>query len=55
MILADAQTSGGLPIAAKHRPSIEASFREHDVAFARIGEVVVGEAGPDLRRGILLP
>jgi selenide, water dikinase len=45
LILADAQTSGGLLIAAKHRPSVEAAFREHDVAVARIGEVVAGEPG----------
>ena len=45
LILADAQTSGGLLIAAKHRPSMEAAFREHEVAFARIGEVVAGEPG----------
>ena len=55
LILADAQTSGGLLIAAKHRPSIEASFREHDVAFARIGEVVAGEAGRISVAGSLLP
>jgi len=45
MILADAQTSGGLLIAAKHKPSMEAAFREHGVPFARIGTVVAGEPG----------
>jgi selenide, water dikinase len=45
LILADAQTSGGLLIAAKHKPSIEAAFREHGVPFARIGTVVGGEPG----------
>jgi selenide,water dikinase len=45
VILADAQTSGGLLIAAKHRPSIESAFREYQVPFARIGEVVPGEPG----------
>jgi selenide, water dikinase len=45
MILADAQTSGGLLIAAKHRPSMESAFRDHDVPFARIGTVVAGEPG----------
>jgi selenide, water dikinase len=45
LILADAQTSGGLLIAAKHKPSMESAFREHDVPFARIGTVVAGEPG----------
>jgi selenide,water dikinase len=45
LILADAQTSGGMLIAAKHTPSMEAVFREHEVPFARIGTVVGGEPG----------
>ena len=45
LILADAQTSGGLLIAAKHKPSMEAAFAEHEVPFARIGTVVAGEPG----------
>ena len=45
LILADAQTSGGLLIAAKHKPSMEAAFAEHDVPFARIGTVVAGDPG----------
>jgi selenide,water dikinase len=45
MILADAQTSGGLLIAAKHQPSMGSAFRDHDVPFARIGTVVAGEPG----------
>jgi len=45
LILADAQTSGGLLIAAKHKPSMEAALRDHDVPFARIGTVVAGEPG----------
>jgi selenide,water dikinase len=45
LILADAQTSGGMLIAAKHEPSIEAALREHDVPFTRIGEVVAGDHG----------
>ncbi len=45
LILADAQTSGGMLIAAKHEPSLEAALREHEVPFARIGEVVAGEPG----------
>jgi selenide,water dikinase len=45
LTLADAQTSGGLLIAAKHTPSMEAAFRDHDVPFARIGTIVGGEPG----------
>jgi selenide, water dikinase len=45
LILADAQTSGGLLIAAKHKPSLEAALRDHDVPFARIGTVVSGRPG----------
>jgi selenide,water dikinase len=45
LILADAQTSGGLLIAAKHKPSMEAALRDHDVPFARIGTVVAGTPG----------
>jgi selenide, water dikinase len=55
LILADAQTSGGLLIAAKHRPSIESAFRDHGVAFARIGEVVAGEPGRISVTGSLEP
>jgi selenide,water dikinase len=45
LILADAQTSGGMLIAAKHRPSMEAALREHGVPFAEIGTVVAGVPG----------
>jgi selenide, water dikinase len=45
LILADAQTSGGLLIAAKHKPSMEAALRDHDVPFAKIGTVVAGDPG----------
>jgi selenide,water dikinase len=45
LVLADAQTSGGLLVAARHKPSMEAAFGEHDVPFARIGSVVAGEPG----------
>jgi len=45
LILADAQTSGGLLIAAKHKPSMESAFGEHGVPFARIGTVVAGDPG----------
>jgi selenophosphate synthase len=55
LILADAQTSGGLLIAAKHKPSMEAAFAEHDVPFARIGVVVAGEPGRITVAGSLTP
>jgi selenide, water dikinase len=51
MILADAQTSGGLLIAAKHEPALEAALREEGVPFARIGDVVRGEPGRISVRG----
>jgi selenide, water dikinase len=44
-ILADAQTSGGLLIAATREASLQAAFRARDVPFARIGIVVAGEPG----------
>jgi selenide,water dikinase len=44
-VLADAQTSGGLLIAAKHEPALVEALREHGVPFARIGEVVAGQPG----------
>jgi selenide,water dikinase len=53
LILADAQTSGGLLIAAKHEPAIEAALREEGVPFARIGDVVPGEPGRISVRGSL--
>ena len=52
-ILADAQTSGGLLIAARHEASLEAALRDHDVPFARIGTVVAGEPGHVAVRGAL--
>jgi selenide,water dikinase len=54
-ILADAQTSGGLLIAARHEPAIEAALRAREVPFARIGEVVLGEAGRISVTGSLRP
>ena len=53
MILADAQTSGGLLIAAKHKPSMEAALRDHGVPFASIGTVVAGEPGRIMVSGAL--
>jgi selenide, water dikinase len=55
LILADAQTSGGLLIAAKHEPSLEAALRDHDVSFARIGTIVAGEPGRITVSGSLSP
>ena len=52
-ILADAQTSGGLLIAATGEAGLEAAFRERDVPFARIGSVVAGEPGHVTVRGAL--
>jgi selenide,water dikinase len=54
-ILADAQTSGGLLIAARHEPAIEATLRAREVPFSRIGEVVAGEAGGITVTGSLRP
>jgi selenide, water dikinase len=45
LLLADAQTSGGMLIAARHEPSMEAALRDAGVPFARIGEVVPGTPG----------
>jgi selenophosphate synthase len=44
-LLADAQTSGGLLIAAQRPDELEAAFVERHVSFARIGEVRAGPAG----------
>ena len=52
-ILADAQTSGGLLIAATRESSLETAFRERDVPFARIGSVVAGDPGHIAVRGAL--
>ena len=45
LILADAQTSGGMLVAATRDRSMEEAFREHGVPFSRIGTVVAGEPG----------
>jgi selenide,water dikinase len=45
LTLADAQTSGGMLVAAGHEPTIEVALREHDVPFARIGTVIAGPPG----------
>lgn len=45
MALADAQTSGGLLVAAADAGRLAAALRALDVPFARIGQVVEGPAG----------
>jgi selenide,water dikinase len=53
-ILADAQTSGGLLIAATDEASLETALRDHDVPFARIGTVLAGDPGHIAVRGALV-
>jgi selenide, water dikinase len=55
LVLADAQTSGGLLVAGKQERALEEAFREHEVPFVRIGEVVAGEPGRITVRGALRP
>jgi selenide,water dikinase len=45
LVLADAQTSGGLLIATPHPDALEEALAERDVPSARIGEVAQGAAG----------
>jgi selenide,water dikinase len=45
LVLADAQTSGGLLIGAKHEPALREALDANDVPFARIGDVVAGQPG----------
>lgn len=45
LVLADAQTSGGLLIATRHPDALRAALDERGVAHATIGEVVDGEPG----------
>jgi selenide,water dikinase len=45
IVLADAQTSGGLLIATRHADALETALGDGGVAFAPIGEVVAGEPG----------
>src|ERR671934_1066716 len=45
LVLADAQTSGGLLIAATDDTALEAALEARAVAFARIGTVVAGSPG----------
>jgi selenide,water dikinase len=52
-ILADAQTSGGLLVAATRAGSLEGALGERDISYARIGSVVAGEPGRIVVRGAL--
>jgi selenide, water dikinase len=45
LVLADAQTSGGLLIAAPDPDAMQEALRQADVSFGRIGRVVAGRAG----------
>ena len=45
LVLADAQTSGGLLIATRHADALRVALETRGVAHAEIGEVVVGEPG----------
>lgn len=45
LVLADAQTSGGLLIAATRGEELEGALRRLDVPYARIGETVAGAPG----------
>ncbi len=45
LVLADAQTSGGLLIAATDADALAAALRERGVAFAEVGELREGEPG----------
>jgi selenide,water dikinase len=45
LVMADAQTSGGLLIAASDPEAMAGALREAGVAFGRIGRVVAGRAG----------
>ena len=45
LVLADAQTSGGLLIATRHADELAAALRDRGVEHAEIGDVVAGEPG----------
>ena len=45
LVLADAQTSGGLLIATRHADALEVALDARGVAYAEIGEVVAGRPG----------
>ena len=45
LVLADAQTSGGLLIATHHADALETALRDRGVPVACVGEVVVGTPG----------
>jgi selenide, water dikinase len=45
LLLADAQTSGGLLIATRHADALETALRDRGVVVACVGEVVAGRPG----------
>jgi selenide,water dikinase len=45
MVLADAQTSGGMLIATRHADALRTALEARGAGFAEIGEVVAGESG----------
>jgi selenophosphate synthase len=45
LVLADAQTSGGLLIATRHPEALRVALDAGGVAHAEIGEIVAGEPG----------
>jgi selenide,water dikinase len=45
MVLADAQTSGGLLVATADAERLTAALRAREVSFAEVGEIVAGPAG----------
>jgi len=53
LLLADAQTSGGLLIATRDPATLAAALRDRAVPFAEIGEVVTGTPGTITVRGRL--
>lgn len=53
LLLADAQTSGGLLIATRDPQALSTALREREVAFAEIGEVIAGPPGAMAVRGRL--
>jgi selenide,water dikinase len=53
LVLADAQTSGGLLIATRHADALRVALETRGVAHAEIGEVVSGEPGRILVEGRL--
>jgi len=53
LLLADAQTSGGLLIATRDPSALAAALGERAVAFREIGDITAGDAGRIVVRGRL--